>query len=256
MKFIYLTTNLINGKRYIGQHTTENLNDGYLGSGVLLVQAIKKYGEKNFSREILCFCDTQDELDQKEKEFIAQFNAVEDDNFYNLNEGGQQGDGWRACWRWRETHPEQDKKLRKEAAQRLTQWSQDHPEEWYESIEKMQKAAQKYWQTHPQEQLLNMQKVNEGKMQWQKAHPIEHQKQVNEWRQKGTEANSKPVYCSTTKEFFPSASEAGRHYNIPQANISKALRGERKSAGKHPKTGEKMFWQFISKEQFNNKTLT
>lgn len=39
-RFVYMTTNLVNGKRYIGQHTTENLNDGYLGSGKILKNAI------------------------------------------------------------------------------------------------------------------------------------------------------------------------------------------------------------------------
>ena len=46
--FIYKTTNLINGKIYIGQHTTDNINDRYLGSGVYFLRAVKKYGKKNF----------------------------------------------------------------------------------------------------------------------------------------------------------------------------------------------------------------
>ena len=43
---IYQTTNLINNKIYIGKHQTSDLDDGYLGSGKLLLQAIKKYGNK------------------------------------------------------------------------------------------------------------------------------------------------------------------------------------------------------------------
>jgi len=53
--FIYKTTNLVNGKIYIGCHTTDNMNDGYLGSGEYIRKAIKKYGRENFKREVLKF---------------------------------------------------------------------------------------------------------------------------------------------------------------------------------------------------------
>ena len=56
--FIYRTTNLINNK-YYGKHSTHNINDGYLGSGVLLYKAIKKYSKENFSRDILMFFNSE-----------------------------------------------------------------------------------------------------------------------------------------------------------------------------------------------------
>ena len=52
--YIYRITNNINGKTYIGQHQYKNINDKYMGSGVHLIKARKKYGFSNFSKNILC----------------------------------------------------------------------------------------------------------------------------------------------------------------------------------------------------------
>lgn len=46
--FVYKTTNTINKKYYYGVHTTSDIDDGYMGSGVLLRRSIKKYGKESF----------------------------------------------------------------------------------------------------------------------------------------------------------------------------------------------------------------
>lgn len=85
--YIYLTTNRVNGKQYIGQHYGE-LNDFYIGSGSVLKKAIEKYGKENFSKEILEICQDYDSMNNAERNWIKQFNAVKDDKFYNIAEGG------------------------------------------------------------------------------------------------------------------------------------------------------------------------
>jgi hypothetical protein len=85
---IYKTTNLINNKTYIGIHQTNNINDGYLGSGLAMEKAIKKYRKENFKREILEECNSYDELLEREKFYVDE-KWVKDRMNYNLKTGGQ-----------------------------------------------------------------------------------------------------------------------------------------------------------------------
>ena len=68
--YLYKITNLINSKIYIGVHQTSNLDDGYLGSGININRAIKKYGKENFNKEILEFFNTEEDMYIKEKEIV------------------------------------------------------------------------------------------------------------------------------------------------------------------------------------------
>ena len=90
---IYRTTNLINNKIYIGKHKTENLDDGYLGSGKLLQRAIKKYRIENFKREIISSHKTEDEMNAAEKILVTEEFCSRKDN-YNLCPGGHGGFGY------------------------------------------------------------------------------------------------------------------------------------------------------------------
>lgn len=87
---VYETINKINGKKYIGMHATNNLDDNYLGSGRLLLKAISKYGVHNFEKNILFVFDNFDEMAEKERE-ICNEEIVKDQNYYNLKTGGEGG---------------------------------------------------------------------------------------------------------------------------------------------------------------------
>lgn len=90
--FIYKTTNLINGRYYIGMHSTNNLKDGYLGSGKKLRRSINKYGVENFKCEILEFLTDRDSLAKREKEIVNE-ELLKDPNCMNLKLGGEGGWG-------------------------------------------------------------------------------------------------------------------------------------------------------------------
>lgn len=64
--FIYITTNWIDGKKYIGQKKFDNYWKGYLGSGKHLREATKKYGRENFTRDIVAIAYSKEELDSAE----------------------------------------------------------------------------------------------------------------------------------------------------------------------------------------------
>lgn len=89
--YIYETTNLINGKKYIGQHKAKFFEPNkYIGSGILLVKAIEKYGKENFSCKLLEECNSREELNIAEKKWIEKYSASEDrENFYNVARGGE-----------------------------------------------------------------------------------------------------------------------------------------------------------------------
>lgn len=87
MIFIYITENLINGKKYIGSHKTDNANDSYLGSGLYLKKSIKKYGKDSFKRIILEEFDTPDDAYLKEEFYIKKFNTLSP-NGYNISPKG------------------------------------------------------------------------------------------------------------------------------------------------------------------------
>lgn len=112
---IYKITNLVNKKVYIGQ-TIRTFNKRYVGAGIgiervkgtyemngntkneHLYNSILKYGVKNFKVEILCQCESVEELNKKEKEFIALYNSNDYEKGYNIEVGG---DNRRRSLEWR-----------------------------------------------------------------------------------------------------------------------------------------------------------
>lgn len=89
--YFYKITNTLNGHFYYGIHSTDNLDDGYMGSGTRLKATYKKYGMENFEKEILKFFNTRKEASDYEAEMVTE-TLIKDDNCYNIKKGGDDFD--------------------------------------------------------------------------------------------------------------------------------------------------------------------
>lgn len=86
--YVYITYNKINGKIYIGQRKGQ-YDETYLGSGKYLKNAIRKYGKENFENYIIEWCETYQDLNEREIYWIAKYNCTSKNNFgYNIAAGG------------------------------------------------------------------------------------------------------------------------------------------------------------------------
>lgn len=88
--YIYKTTNLKNGKYYVGMHSTDDLEDGYMGSGKRLRRSLKKHGREIFKFEILEFFSDRKSLIEREKELVNE-ELLKDSSSMNLKKGGEGG---------------------------------------------------------------------------------------------------------------------------------------------------------------------
>ena len=114
---IYKITNLLNGKMYIGQHTTNNLDDGYMGSGIVIRHALKKNGNENFRKEWLMFCEDEEELNYMERVYVDQ-TWIDRADTYNLAIGGNSARG--------ENHPMFGRQHNEETRKKISDSRQDY----------------------------------------------------------------------------------------------------------------------------------
>lgn len=107
--YVYVIVNSVNGKYYGGAHSTDDLNDDYMGSGTRLKAAIQKYGIEKFEKKIIQYFNTEDEMYAYEAEMVTQ-EWVDDPMCYNLKLGGENSGGM-----YGKRHTEESKKKNSES---------------------------------------------------------------------------------------------------------------------------------------------
>ena len=125
--YIYKTTNKLNGKIYIGQKKSKTFVETYYGSGTIINRAIKKYGKENFEVVIIEWCETREELCEKEIHHIAKEKSLYGFGIgYNITPGGEFGDTF--------THHPNKEDIRKRVSEYFT--GRKHTEEWKQNASK------------------------------------------------------------------------------------------------------------------------
>jgi group I intron endonuclease len=82
MAYVYLITNKINGRKYIGSSRKFQIDENYYGSGKVIKDALKKYGKENFQRDILW--EGEGNARDVETYFLEKINAADNPLYYNL----------------------------------------------------------------------------------------------------------------------------------------------------------------------------
>ena len=281
--YIYIHTNKINNKVYIGQTSKapeerwKKNGYGYLqkknGEYIqpLFARAIKKYGWNNFEHIIWAEGLTAEKANEIERLLIALYNSNDPEYGYNLRSGGNNS-----------KHSEETKKkmseimkgkpspnkgiLMSEAQKQKISNSKKgistgpKSEDTKRKIsegnkgkivseetrKRISEARKECWKDEDYRQ----NQIEKHKWQAKENHPMYGKHHSEETIEKIRQAHTKMyVWCIELEELFYSPEDVKRKLGIDASDVRKVCKGLKQSAGKHPVTGEKLHWKFIDKEE-------
>lgn len=217
-----------NNKIYIGitsqrpQNRWRSIGQGYIRN-ILFSRAIKKYGWGNIKHEILYAGLTKEEAEEKEIELIASYKSNEREFGYNISNGGQ-------CVGMFSEETKQ--KLRK------ANLGKKHSEETKKKISESHLGEKNYlYGKHLSEETKKkLSEAHKGKKASEETRQkmrerYKHYKHPMLGRKGENNPKSKPVICVETNIVYQSITIASEQSHIDTGSITKACKGERKTAG-------------------------
>ena len=235
--YIYKVTNSINGKVYIGQ-TTVGFDERYHGGikathNSHLKRAIEKYGVDSFNIEKeYDVAYSKEELDNLERYYIEKFKSNTGEFGYNKTSGGESYVMSQDV-KDRISKAKRGQKLSMETRAKLSEIRSGEGNPMYG----------KQWSDEDKQRISkSVSKAITGE-----GNPMYGKQHTEETKNKISEKHSKKVLCKNTGEVFNSALEASLWCGLKhQTTICKSCKDSNKGAGKHPETGEKLYWQYVS----------
>lgn len=217
---VYMHTNKINGKKYIGITSQEPENRwrtdgrGYKDQPRFW-NAINKYGWDNFQHDILLTNETFEYACAVEQCLIKHYKSKISSYGYNLTGGGEGNVGWH--------HSDESKQKMREAKQSFK--GESHP--WYGRKHKQEtKDALRDMHTGTKMSAKCKEKMSQAKM--------------------GTKNNqARLVYCIELNTIFSTVTIGASYVGISRESLSCHLNSKKQSAGKHPKTKQKLHWLYV-----------
>lgn len=252
---VYKTTNLINGKVYIGVHSTNSLNDGYIGNGVYsqasanrtgfgvpFANAVKKHGYANFKREILYEFGSA-ELAYWWESFLVDSEFISRDDNYNARTGGGSVGKLSAASIKRMSDALKGRKVWNSRSVVCVNTGVVYP-----SV----RIAEHTTGTYNIVASLNGKRTTAGmldgvRLQWKYVDPTPLMSDANRASLVRTSSgkisvNRKPIQCVTTGQVYPCAKDA--ELATGATNITRCARGGGHTAGKLV-DGTKLVWRYL-----------
>lgn len=266
--YVYEIVNLINNKKYIGKRSCHCSieSDDYMGSGVALKKAYKKYGRNNFRKNIIKICSSSDEAYLYEKYLIEKVHAYESKMYYNIAGGGKgAGVG--------ESHPNFNMIVSEETRLKLSKSLKGKPKPESQRIKLSQYHTGRHLKEETKEKLrvhFSQRYKGEGNPFYGRKHTDETKERLRQlnlgkkqseetkakydrWGEKNPmygrkgelSPNSLKIICLNTCEIFECIREGAKKYSLDVSSLAKCCKGNLKSCGKL--NGQPLLWMYYSK---------